>query len=106
MKFSKSLLVVAVGAALAGCGSDSDNSPVTCETADSCTKFTVLHTNDNHGRFWENSKGEYGMAARKTLIDSIRAEGNQAVAKPFYCLAVISTQVFLSQTCKMQNRTS
>ncbi|APU73602.1 hypothetical protein BMI84_05680 [Vibrio parahaemolyticus] len=87
MKFSKSLLVVAVGAALAGCGSDSDNSPVTCETADSCTKFTVLHTNDNHGRFWENSKGEYGMAARKTL-------------------AVISTQVFLSQTCKMQNRTS
>ncbi|EJB8541175.1 bifunctional UDP-sugar hydrolase/5'-nucleotidase UshA [Vibrio parahaemolyticus] len=74
MKFSKSLLVVAVGAALAGCGSDSDNSPVTCETADSCTKFTVLHTNDNHGRFWENSKGEYGMAARKTLIDSIRAE--------------------------------
>ncbi|MFH4552438.1 bifunctional UDP-sugar hydrolase/5'-nucleotidase UshA [Vibrio alginolyticus] len=74
MKFSKSLLVVAVGAALAGCGSDSDNSPVTCETADSCTKFTVLHTNDNHGRFWHNSDGEYGMAARHTLIESIRAE--------------------------------
>ncbi|MDF5377569.1 metallophosphoesterase, partial [Vibrio parahaemolyticus] len=69
-----SLLVVAVGAALAGCGSDSDNSPVTCETADSCTKFTVLHTNDNHGRFWHNSDGEYGMAARHTLIESIRAE--------------------------------
>lgn len=74
MKFSKSLLVMAVGAALAGCGSDSDNSPVTCETADSCTKFTVLHTNDNHGRFWHNSDGEYGMAARHTLIESIRAE--------------------------------
>ncbi|ELB2756957.1 bifunctional UDP-sugar hydrolase/5'-nucleotidase UshA [Vibrio sp. Vb2354] len=74
MKFSKSLLVVAVGAALAGCGSDSDNSPLTCETADSCTKFTVLHTNDNHGRFWHNSDGEYGMAARHTLIESIRAE--------------------------------
>lgn len=74
MKFSKSLLVVAVGAALAGCGSDSDNSPVTCETADFCTKFTVLHTNDNHGRFWHNSDGEYGMAARHTLIESIRAE--------------------------------
>ncbi|GAK15039.1 bifunctional UDP-sugar hydrolase/5'-nucleotidase [Vibrio alginolyticus] len=74
MKFSKSLLVVAVGAALAGCGSDSDNSPVTCETADSCTKFTVLHTNDNHGRFWHNSDGEYGMAARHTLIESIRTE--------------------------------
>ncbi|MFB1093315.1 bifunctional UDP-sugar hydrolase/5'-nucleotidase UshA [Vibrio diabolicus] len=74
MKFSKSLLVMAVGAALAGCGSDSDNSPVTCDTADSCTKFTVLHTNDNHGRFWHNSDGEYGMAARHTLIESIRAE--------------------------------
>ncbi|MCS0432222.1 bifunctional UDP-sugar hydrolase/5'-nucleotidase UshA [Vibrio diabolicus] len=74
MNFSKSLLVMAVGAALAGCGSDSDNSPVTCETADSCTKFTVLHTNDNHGRFWHNSDGEYGMAARHTLIESIRAE--------------------------------
>ncbi|HHF3197195.1 TPA: bifunctional UDP-sugar hydrolase/5'-nucleotidase UshA [Vibrio diabolicus] len=74
MKFSKSLLVMAVGAALAGCGSDSDNSPVTCETTDSCTKFTVLHTNDNHGRFWHNSDGEYGMAARHTLIESIRAE--------------------------------
>ena len=74
MKFSKSLLVLSVGAALAGCGSDSDNSPVTCDTADSCTKFTVLHTNDNHGRFWHNSDGEYGMAARKTLIDELRAE--------------------------------
>ncbi|MGR2701056.1 bifunctional UDP-sugar hydrolase/5'-nucleotidase UshA [Vibrio campbellii] len=74
MKFSKSLLVLSAGAALAGCGSDSDNSPVTCDTADSCTKFTVLHTNDNHGRFWHNSDGEYGMAARKTLIESIRAE--------------------------------
>jgi 5'-nucleotidase / UDP-sugar diphosphatase len=34
--------------------------------------LTVLHTNDNHGRFWHNEKGEYGMAARKTLIDSLR----------------------------------
>ena len=37
-------------------------------------KLTILHTNDNHGRFWSNRHGEYGMAARKTLIDSIRAE--------------------------------
>ncbi|MGB1238837.1 MAG: bifunctional UDP-sugar hydrolase/5'-nucleotidase UshA [Pseudomonadales bacterium] len=36
--------------------------------------LTILHTNDNHGRFWNNRHGEYGMAARKTLIDSIRAE--------------------------------
>lgn len=40
--------------------------------------LTVLHTNDNHGRFWHNEKGEYGMAARKTLIDSLR---NKAIAQ-------------------------
>ncbi|BBM64461.1 5'-nucleotidase [Vibrio sp. B1REV9] len=74
MKFYKSLLVLSVGAALAGCGSDNDSTQVTCETADSCTKFTILHTNDNHGRFWHNSDGEYGMAARKTLIDNMRQE--------------------------------
>ena len=37
-------------------------------------KLTLLHTNDHHGRFWENKYGEYGLSARKTLIDSIRAE--------------------------------
>jgi 5'-nucleotidase / UDP-sugar diphosphatase len=37
-------------------------------------KLTVLHTNDHHGRFWKNSDGEYGLAARKTLIDGLRAE--------------------------------
>jgi 5'-nucleotidase / UDP-sugar diphosphatase len=36
--------------------------------------LTVLHTNDHHGRFWKNSDGEYGMSARKTLLDSVRAE--------------------------------
>ncbi|MEM5529005.1 bifunctional UDP-sugar hydrolase/5'-nucleotidase UshA [Gammaproteobacteria bacterium AS21] len=41
-------------------------------------KVTILHTNDNHGRFWSNRHGEYGMAARKTLVDSIRAEVEQA----------------------------
>ena len=34
---------------------------------------TILHTNDHHGRFWPNRRGEYGMAARKTLIDEIRS---------------------------------
>ncbi|UQV22245.1 bifunctional UDP-sugar hydrolase/5'-nucleotidase UshA [Vibrio sp. J383] len=77
MNFTKSLLVLSIGVAMVGCGSDNDDITVTCDTADSCTKFTVLHTNDNHGRFWENSEGEYGMAARKTLIDSIRAEVTQ-----------------------------
>jgi 5'-nucleotidase/UDP-sugar diphosphatase len=37
-------------------------------------KLTVLHTNDHHGRFWPNADGEYGLAARKTLIDRVRAE--------------------------------
>lgn len=39
--------------------------------------ITILHTNDNHGRFWHNEKGEYGMAARKTLIDSLRNKAKQ-----------------------------
>ena len=37
-------------------------------------QLTILHTNDHHGRFWSNADGEYGMAARKTVIDRIRAE--------------------------------
>ena len=36
--------------------------------------FTILHTNDHHGRFWKNADGEYGMAAQKTVIDQIRAQ--------------------------------
>jgi len=37
-------------------------------------KLTILHTNDNHGRFWHNEDGEYGMAARKTLLDKLRLQ--------------------------------
>jgi len=75
----KGLVATAVLAALTGCGSDDDNTavvaPTTCaEAGADCKIFTVLHTNDKHGRFWENGDGEYGMAARKTLIDQIRAE--------------------------------
>jgi 5'-nucleotidase/UDP-sugar diphosphatase len=33
-----------------------------------------MHTNDHHGHFWKNGDGEYGMAARKTVIDRIRRE--------------------------------
>ena len=36
--------------------------------------FTIVHTNDHHGRFWKNSDGEYGLSAQKTAIDRIRAE--------------------------------
>jgi 5'-nucleotidase / UDP-sugar diphosphatase len=37
-------------------------------------KITILHTNDHHGAFWKNESGEYGMAARATLISQIRAD--------------------------------
>lgn len=37
-------------------------------------KFTILHTNDHHGRFWSDSKGRYGMAARSTIVNKIRKE--------------------------------
>jgi 5'-nucleotidase/UDP-sugar diphosphatase len=36
-------------------------------------RITLLHTNDHHGRFWRGADGEYGLAARKTLIDRVRA---------------------------------
>ena len=42
--------------------------------SDASTRITILHTNDHHGRFWKNREGEYGMAARKTVIDRIRQE--------------------------------
>jgi 5'-nucleotidase/UDP-sugar diphosphatase len=38
------------------------------------TRITILHTNDHHGRFWRNGDNEYGLAARKTLIDGVRAD--------------------------------
>lgn len=64
--------VSGVALAIAGCASVGQQAP-TWE-ADQEYKLTILHTNDHHGRFWENRNGEYGMAARKTLIDNIREE--------------------------------
>lgn len=37
-------------------------------------RYTIIHTNDTHGRFWQNEQGEYGFAAQKTAIDQIRRE--------------------------------
>ena len=37
-------------------------------------KFTILHTNDHHGRFWSDSKGRFGMAARASIVNQIRKE--------------------------------
>lgn len=41
-------------------------------------KLTILHTNDHHGHFWTSRRGEYGFAARKTLVDRIRKEVSAA----------------------------
>lgn len=41
---------------------------------DKTYKITILHTNDHHGHFWRNENGEYGLAAQKTLVDSVRKE--------------------------------
>ena len=59
------LSALALAALLASCASVAPRAPL---------KLTILHTNDHHGRFWTNADGEYGMAARKTLLDRIRAE--------------------------------
>ncbi|WP_238493989.1 bifunctional UDP-sugar hydrolase/5'-nucleotidase UshA [Pantoea ananatis] len=46
-------------------------------------RFSILHTNDQHGHFWTNDQGEYGLAAQKTLIDTqrydIQAKGGGAL---------------------------
>jgi 5'-nucleotidase/UDP-sugar diphosphatase len=68
-KMTKVACLVAV-ALLSGCNTNDD----TETTPQEKVTFTILHTNDNHGRFWQNDDGEYGMAARKTLIDTIRSE--------------------------------
>ena len=60
--------LVALVVLVAGCASPA------AYQADKTYAITILHTNDHHGRFWKNADGEYGMAARKTLIDGIRAE--------------------------------
>ncbi|NDJ84063.1 bifunctional UDP-sugar hydrolase/5'-nucleotidase [Vibrio campbellii] len=66
----KTALSAAILATLAGCAAQ----PAHEWNEDTTYKLTVLHTNDHHGRFWQNKYGEYGMAARKTLIDELRAE--------------------------------
>ncbi|WP_257291601.1 bifunctional UDP-sugar hydrolase/5'-nucleotidase UshA [Endozoicomonas sp. ONNA1] len=48
--------------------------PKTSYQQDKTYKLTILHTNDHHGRFWQDTKGRYGMAARMTLVNQIREE--------------------------------
>lgn len=70
MNFTRPAAYLLVAAALAGCA----NAPGTGPEKDKTYRITVMHTNDHHGRFWKNDDGEYGMAARKTVIDDIRTE--------------------------------
>ena len=68
------LLTALAAVVLLGCSGMPSGGP----DRDKTYRLTILHTNDHHGRFWKNGDGEYGMAARKTLIDQIRAEVRQA----------------------------
>jgi len=70
MKSLQTILVAVAAILVGGCSSFSASAP----DAEKSYMLTVLHTNDHHGRFWKNRDGEYGMAARKTVIDAIRRE--------------------------------
>ncbi|WP_028771557.1 bifunctional UDP-sugar hydrolase/5'-nucleotidase UshA [Shewanella waksmanii] len=84
LPFSSLLLAgsaIALTLTLSGCGKEKveatpkSTASILCQAAgDDCKRFTLLHTNDHHGRFWQGSRGEYGMAARKTILDQIRKE--------------------------------
>ncbi|OOF70228.1 bifunctional UDP-sugar hydrolase/5'-nucleotidase UshA [Rodentibacter caecimuris] len=41
---------------------------------DKTYQITIMHTNDTHGHFWPNEKGEYGFAAHKTVIEKVKNE--------------------------------
>lgn len=70
----KNIALSALTIAIAtGCAT-ADKQPQHEWTQDKEYNITILHTNDNHGNFWQNKYGERGMAARATLINDIRAE--------------------------------
>ncbi len=70
MKLNSLCLSLGLIAALAGCAL----TPQQGAEKDKTYRITIMHTNDHHGHFWQNSDGEYGMAARKTVVDEIRRE--------------------------------
>ena len=69
MKFLKRGVALALLAAFTLAGQ-----PAQAYEKDKTYKITILHTNDHHGHFWRSEYGEYGLAAQKTLVDSIRKE--------------------------------
>ncbi len=74
MKLNRLSLSLGLIIGLSGCAFSPTSGPEKNKTY----KLTVMHTNDHHGRFWQNSDGEYGMAARKTVVDQIRRDVAQA----------------------------
>ncbi|EIK1772129.1 bifunctional UDP-sugar hydrolase/5'-nucleotidase [Salmonella enterica] len=72
MKFLKRGVALALLAAFALA-----SQPAQAYEKDKTYKITILHTNDHHGHFWRSEYGEYGLAAQKTLVDSIRKEVEQ-----------------------------
>nr|WP_241391563.1 bifunctional UDP-sugar hydrolase/5'-nucleotidase UshA [Yersinia frederiksenii]ULG19856.1 bifunctional metallophosphatase/5'-nucleotidase [Yersinia frederiksenii] len=42
--------------------------------ASDAISFTVLHTNDHHGAYWEDASGNGGLANRQALIEGIRED--------------------------------
>jgi len=71
-RFMHHLIIFSVIALIAGCTVMTPRQPDWQPGKE--YHLTILHTNDHHGHFWKNSQGEYGMAARKTLVDNIREE--------------------------------
>ncbi|EKQ9365714.1 bifunctional UDP-sugar hydrolase/5'-nucleotidase [Salmonella enterica] len=69
MKFLKRGVALALLAAFA-----LTTQPAQAYEKDKTYKITILYTNDHHGHFWRSEYGEYGLAAQKTLVDSIRKE--------------------------------
>ncbi|EHP5361528.1 bifunctional UDP-sugar hydrolase/5'-nucleotidase [Salmonella enterica] len=69
MKFLKRGVALALLAAFA-----LTTQPAQAYEKDKTYKITILHTNEHHGHFWRSEYGEYGLAAQKTLVDSIRKE--------------------------------
>ncbi|EOB2945236.1 bifunctional UDP-sugar hydrolase/5'-nucleotidase UshA [Salmonella enterica subsp. enterica serovar Infantis] len=69
MKFLKRGVALALLAAFA-----LTTQPAQAYEKDKTYKITILHTNDHYGHFWRSEYGEYGLAAQKTLVDSIRKE--------------------------------
>ena len=70
LKLNRLCLSLSVVMVLAGCAIPTQPGA----EKDKTYRVTIMHTNDHHGRFWQNSDGEYGMAARKTVVDEIRRD--------------------------------